>query len=423
MMRVIDSIVFAPSAMVGGVKSLYSVCGWLKEVGRSTIVPFDGLELASWLKHDCEAYDYSYSPAVLIYPEVFQPRISGKKYHICFALGKHRPIESHANLIVCRSQDIMDWAREQQPNIPATLILPSINRSVFEYDGRPKKDIICYMTRPDKHPDTALLLRERYGDKVMEIANFSESDVAEALKSARVFVWRGHDKEGSPRPPKEAIVAGCVVVGLDSDLNEKHHIDLGIKCSTVDELVEMAGEALRMPIPTSDERSVVRDNKEEKEDWLTLLTQLEITDRTQLTERAAPKTRPASFPTTGRTLAEQLTEKEQVVQSLSARLTEHHEKLTALTAQVESLTDQSAEKEQAIQLLLARVAERESETKALLAKLTTREAELKRITGSLGWRLLSLYGRIKYPYLLPIYRLLHIMPREPKTKDQSRSRE
>jgi hypothetical protein len=413
----IDSIVFAPPAMAGGVKSLYSVCGWLKEVGRSTIVPFDGLELASWFDHDCEAYDYAYSPAVLIYPEVFQPHISGKKYHICFALGKHRPIESHANLIVCRSQDVMDWLREQQPNIPATLIMPSINRAVFEYDGRPKEDIICYITRPDKHPETALLLRDRYGDKVREIANSSESAVAEALKSAKVFVWRGHDKEGSPRPPKEGIVAGCVVVGLESDLTEKHHIDLGIKCSTVEELVEMAGEALRMPIPTSDERSVLRDNKEEKEDWLTLLAQPDIADRIELTARSAPKCRPASFPTIEQMLTEQLTAREQVVQSLSAQLAEHHEKLISLTAQVESLTAGSAEKEETIRLLSAKVAGRESETKALLAKLTTREAELKRIAGSLGWRLLSLYGRIKYPYLLPIYRLLHLMPREPKTKD------
>ncbi len=115
------------------------------------------------------------------------------------------------------------------PNISALLILPSINRSVFEYDGRPKRNLICYMTRPHKHPETAELLRQKYGGKVMEIVDCSEREVAEILKSAKVFVWRGDDKEGSPRPPKEALVAGCVVVGLQSDLSEQYHTNFGIK--------------------------------------------------------------------------------------------------------------------------------------------------------------------------------------------------
>lgn len=39
-----------------------------------------------------------------------------------------------------------------------------------------------------------------------------------------------------------------------------------------------------------------------------------------------------------------------------------------------------------------------------------KEAELRRITNTLGWRLLSHYGPIKYRYLLPIYRLLGLQP-------------
>lgn len=38
--RAVNSIVFAPHFQAGGVKSLYSVCEWLKELGRSTIAPF-----------------------------------------------------------------------------------------------------------------------------------------------------------------------------------------------------------------------------------------------------------------------------------------------------------------------------------------------------------------------------------------------
>lgn len=38
--RAVHSIVFAPHFQAGGVQSLYSVCEWLKERGRSTIAPF-----------------------------------------------------------------------------------------------------------------------------------------------------------------------------------------------------------------------------------------------------------------------------------------------------------------------------------------------------------------------------------------------
>ena len=107
-----------------------------------------------------------------------------------------------------------------------------------------------------------------------EIINFSEVEVAEALKEAKVFVWRGNDKEGSPRPPKEALVAACIVVGLDSELNERYHTNFGLRCSTVDEVIQKAGEALNMPLPTNEQRSVIRDSEEEKQDWLALLKSL-----------------------------------------------------------------------------------------------------------------------------------------------------
>lgn len=265
-----NSIVFAPPSQHGGVKSLYSVCEWLKDFGRSTIEPIYLPKLATWFKHDCELYDYSYSPDVLVYPEVYQPQVPGVKHHVCLALGKNGLVEPHADLTVCRSRGIVDWVKEQHPQMRATLILPSINRSVFEYDGRPKNETICYMTRPHKHPETATLLRNKYGNRVLEIVDFSETAVAEALKDSKVFVWRGIANEGSPRPPKEALVAGCIVVGLESDLKEECHINFGVRCSNVEELIEMAGEALKMPVPGYNERSVVRDSREEKQDLLAL---------------------------------------------------------------------------------------------------------------------------------------------------------
>jgi hypothetical protein len=231
--------------------------------------------LAEWFDHCCTLYDTSYEPDILIYPEIYQPYVRGK-FHICLALGKNAPIRPHADLVICRSQEIVEWVQDQNPNLKTVLILPSIDRRIFEYDGRPKQDVICYMTRPHKHPETAGYLRDMYRDKVMEIIDAHEKQVAEALRNAKVFVWRGHEYEGSPRPPKEALVAGCVVVGLASDLSEKQHINFGIRCASEEELIKMAGEALDMPVPLDEQRAVVRDSKEEKRDWLEVLGNIKI---------------------------------------------------------------------------------------------------------------------------------------------------
>ena len=470
MKRNLNSIVFSPASRNGGVKSLYSVCEWLNDLGRSTILPFDNRNLASWFSHRCEAYDHSYTPDVLIYPEVYQPHFEGRIFHICFAVGMLSPIKPHADLAVCKSVEIFDWVKHQHPKMPATLTLPSINRPIFEYDGRPKKDIICYMTRPDKHPETAILLRDAYGDSVKEIVNLSEADVAETLKDAKVFVWRGHITEGSPRPPKEALVAGCIVVGLESELNERHHTNFGIRCSTVDELIKMAGESLKMPIPTEQARSLVRDSTEEKQDWLTLLKGLDL--RVSSLRHASAFmdgnrhqaiSELANAKQTIQSLSAEIAEKDQALNTVttelgsknselermkaafewsSTQLAERNEKVLALVEQVaerqgavESLTTQLAERHEKVLTLVDLVAERQkavnsvatdlsdnqNKVMALTAQAAVHEAELRKIRSMLGWRLLTLYGKIKYPYLLPIYRLLNLTGREPAANNKENS--
>lgn len=269
-----NSVVFAPPLESGGVKSLYTACEALDQLGRCRIAPFGEPRLATWFTHQCRLYDHSYEPDIVIGPEIYQPRVNGA-HHICFVLGKYaRPLPD-ADLIVCRSHGLRLWLANPHHTIPLETLLPSINRNVFEYDGRPKNDVICYMTRPNKHPEIAPLLRARYGDKVVEIVNRSEAEVAEILKSAKVFVCRGNDQEGSPRPPKEALVAGCIVVGLHEDLNSAYHTDFGVRCSSLEELVVKAGEALQMPVPSDSDRAVVRDMEEEKRDWIALIAKFQ----------------------------------------------------------------------------------------------------------------------------------------------------
>jgi GT2 family glycosyltransferase/glycosyltransferase involved in cell wall biosynthesis/uncharacterized coiled-coil protein SlyX len=83
----------------------------------------------------------------------------------------------------------------------------------------------------------------------------------------------------------------------------------------------------------------------------------------------------------------------------------------------------SAEKEQAISVLSAQLAEKEQfiadsqqVLRALSAQLIERDTKFGRNTGTLGWRLIGLYGKVKYRYLLPVYRLLHLMPRNPNER-------
>jgi len=62
--------------------------------------------------------------------------------------------------------------------------------------------------------------------------------------------------------------------------------------------------------------------------------------------------------------------------------------------------------EEQLLALSANLHEKELLAQSLAAQLADREMELARITSSLGWRILSRYGRIKYKYLMPVYRLV-----------------
>ncbi len=73
---------------------------------------------------------------------------------------------------------------------------------------------------------------------------------------------------------------------------------------------------------------------------------------------------------------------------------------------IESLKLQLDKKEQA---LTSRIAEKEQELLALSRQTSQMDERLNTITSSFGWRLLSRYGRIKYRYLLPVYRMLGLM--------------
>ncbi|MBZ5535418.1 MAG: polysaccharide pyruvyl transferase family protein [Acidobacteriia bacterium] len=94
-------------------------------------------------------------------------------------------------------------------------------------------------------------------------------------------------------------------------------------------------------------------------------------------------------------------------------------RLQAMISQSTAMQAQLAEKEQQLQSMTSyaiglqkEVEEKRHTAELLQMQLVAKHSELQKITNSLGWRLLSRFGPIKYRYLLPLYRLLHLTPSE-----------
>jgi GT2 family glycosyltransferase/glycosyltransferase involved in cell wall biosynthesis len=100
---------------------------------------------------------------------------------------------------------------------------------------------------------------------------------------------------------------------------------------------------------------------------------------------------------------EQLRSRDQIVQKLNHELlqtkTQRSEETTRHSRDSRWLTEQN-------RALRSQVERAEGKVVVLSAQLLDTETRLKRITDTLGWRLLSEYGKFKYKFLLPVYRLL-----------------
>ena len=102
-----------------------------------------------------------------------------------------------------------------------------------------------------------------------------------------------------------------------------------------------------------------------------------------------------------KSLVEWAVERQGAVESLATELAERHERVLALV-------DRVAERQRAVDSMATELEESQDRVVSLTARVTAQDAELRKIRSTLGWRLLSGYGKIKYRYLLPIYRLLNL---------------
>ena len=268
--------VIAPSIPgTGGVKSLYALAGFLNGEHNCGISHYGPGDFADWFDHDAVEYASTWTtkPDLIIYPEDFQPRMKDVK-NVCFALGTTKKIEPHADYVVCKASETVEFAKAYVDSKKIRVIESSIDINTFKYDGREKKEQVAYMLKQHKHPEMAKLLYAKFGPKYVNILDKTEQEVAEILKDSKVFVWRGWAFEGSPRPPKEAYVAGCHVVGPTNDLSELYGTDFGHKCVSEEDILKTAERLLTEPVAEPD-LSLIRDSKAEKQDWLDFISEIE----------------------------------------------------------------------------------------------------------------------------------------------------
>jgi phage gpG-like protein len=113
--------------------------------------------------------------------------------------------------------------------------------------------------------------------------------------------------------------------------------------------------------------------------------------------------------------AADLVEKQRLIDSLSRQLTKQQQIIDDNQQFMTKQQQINDENQQVIARQEQVITERKQVIESLRAQLSNTQGELFKITNSLGWRLLSRYGRIKYS-LLHVYRLLGRLRKQDRKK-------
>ncbi|HKP12862.1 MAG TPA: class I SAM-dependent methyltransferase, partial [Blastocatellia bacterium] len=155
--------------------------------------------------------------------------------------------------------------------------------------------------------------------------------------------------------------------------------------------LEREYEKRRQTIETLRRQGEARDA--ERQTWLRQVESAEAALQSLTADIAAQK---AAW----QSLTETLEAREADARELRAELEAKGETLSAAEGECRRLRDEAAHVAESSSLQIAHLEAQSHERGRLLAE---REAQLQRITRTLGWRLLSRYGRVKYGLLLPVY--------------------
>lgn len=231
-------IFFCPSVSVinGGIKHIFRMTEALRAQGRDAVVFEQNGQRPAWFASTAPVVGQGVidpkADQVYVLPED-QPHILAdfKKFpqrkviysqnHFYGALGVGTAA-SYADYgvthILCASRTIYDHARARHPALHAHIIPCAVDAALFR-PAPVRQNAIAFMPRKRRIEaayirDMFSFTRPQYRDwQWHELSDLSETEVAKALGSARVFLSLSR-LEGFGLTPLEAMAAGCVIAGF-----------------------------------------------------------------------------------------------------------------------------------------------------------------------------------------------------------------
>jgi hypothetical protein len=231
----------------------------------------------------------------------------------------------------------------------------------------------------------------------------AEMDVKEKIIAARdeAIVWLRGELEVFRKEHQRLV-----------DLNQSLKAEALEKQRLADEITSLEGELARQRESYDEEMQDLAARLAEEEDRAQGLA-------AELADREADCSR----------LAAESEEKDRKIEEMESLLLDRIQAVQYRTAQVEERERIIAAREEAItwlkeeltevqkksqrlaatnQLLSSQLSKKEHARQTAAARAAAVEGQLEKMERTIGWRLLSRYGRIKYRYLLPLYRMLKL---------------
>lgn len=230
---------FSPSSNtpIGGVRVIYRHVDVLNNAGIPASVVHDIPNFrCDWFENSTKVVSLPLQVTdadVLVLPEVMNglltslapgvPKVSLIQ-NAFVALGRSDPLRDHPyltakDLLVCTaiSQQNLELLEYAFPRMRFQRLHVSIDPAVFHLPERAPERRVVYMPRklPGHSRMVLNILRSRgslVGWDIVPIDKLSQSEVAEALRSASLFLSFCHH-EGCALPPLEALASGCCVIG------------------------------------------------------------------------------------------------------------------------------------------------------------------------------------------------------------------
>jgi hypothetical protein len=226
---------------VGGIKVLYRHVDILNGSGYDAVIVHKkkGFRCA-WFENDTrvdyhaqikpDRFDFVVIPEVYgpkladVFPDVRKVIFNQNAYYTFIGYGRDPADKTcaydHPDLaaVLVVSEDSRDYLAHVFPHLKITRVHNSVDGARFPFrEPAKKKKQIAYM--PKKHSDESLqvinILKFRGaldGVELVPIENRNERETADALADSLLFLSFGYP-EGSPAPPLEAMLSGCLVVG------------------------------------------------------------------------------------------------------------------------------------------------------------------------------------------------------------------